>query len=175
MEKLGHLLEQERMTHRHVHGGCHQALRRHRSHQHQSGRVAMLFQILLNHHATHRMTNHDGRTGKACGDFFKIGDIVSQPPGRDALETFAAAMTAQTEGMGFIAMLGEVRQKVIAPDACIRKRAMQEQQRHSLGGRRGIAADHVQFHNRKSYVVKKRGNLAYRMGIYWAFAVLLPK
>ncbi len=87
----------------------------------------MLFQVFLNHHAAHRMSDQHRRSWQGRRRLGQVGDVIDQPPGVQVLVALAEAVAAQADGMRLITMPGEVGQEIDIPRSGIRERAMHEQ------------------------------------------------
>ncbi len=75
----------------------------------------MIFQVLLDNESTHGMTDQNGRAGQLLNRICHIFDKIGNSSPAQFFSSLTPAMSAQVDGMGSIAVLTEVIEKMSIP------------------------------------------------------------
>ena len=109
----------------------------------------MVFKPFLNDHAAQRMPYKDRSNAEMLYDLVQVTDVIRQTRQEAICPAFASIVSAQTECMGLVTLLGEIGQEVFVPDPGAATGTMDEDQRYApvWTGMRGSATDDFQLHS----------------------------
>ena len=76
----------------------------------------MIFQILLDDESAHGVADQNRRAGQLLNCICNIFDEIGNSDPAQFISSFTVAVSAQVDGMGSIAVLSEVIEKILHPN-----------------------------------------------------------
>src|SRR5208283_1647553 len=89
----------------------------------------MLFKILLDDEAAHRMANQDWRRGQGRCDAGQVGDVVMDSVTPQAAAALASSVSTEADRVGGVSVGRKVTEKVFIPAPCGVPSSMHEENR----------------------------------------------